>query len=225
MVTKDGPCTTPAAAMSSPNSAVKPQAAAPRPDPEVLRAEQARRRDEIQKDFQAPAMARGSSQVTVGTLADTVREMRGEVLSTNKVGHDDQGLLVEWRYSDATYLMARRLQDGIYAYRVLKITPQENKKNVASANRPTQTAAATPQPSAVVGSCDKHPTEVFPVGETFESDALSRRTDNNCPNARFHSDERIEVSFGGQRYFVQTKKLNFTGPAFYKILSIKGAER
>ncbi|NQV68848.1 MAG: hypothetical protein HQ498_02365 [Pseudohongiella sp.] len=61
--------------------------------------------------------------IVVGTLADTVLEWRGKSLSTSQVGRDDQGLLVEWRYPDAIYLMGRRLQDGIEAYRVIKITP------------------------------------------------------------------------------------------------------
>jgi len=61
--------------------------------------------------------------VVVGTLADTVLEWRGKSQSSTQVGRDDHGLLVEWRYPDATYLMGRRLQDGIEAYRVIKITP------------------------------------------------------------------------------------------------------
>jgi hypothetical protein len=61
--------------------------------------------------------------VVVGTLADTVLEWRGKSLSTTQVGRDGQGLLVEWRYPGATYLMGRRLQGGIEAYRVIKITP------------------------------------------------------------------------------------------------------
>lgn len=61
--------------------------------------------------------------VIVGTLADTVLEWRGKALSSTQVGRDDHGLLVEWRYSDATYLMGRRLQGGIEAYRVIKIKP------------------------------------------------------------------------------------------------------
>jgi hypothetical protein len=60
--------------------------------------------------------------VVVGTLADTVLEWRGKSLSTTQVGRDGHGLLVEWRYPDAIYLMGRRLQGGIEAYRVIKIT-------------------------------------------------------------------------------------------------------
>ena len=75
---------------------------------------------------------------------------------------------------------------------------------------------------ALVGECSKHPIEVFPVGERIEGDRLSRLTDSNCPNARFHSDERIEVRFHSQTLFIQTRKVTVTGPAFYEIISIKG---
>jgi hypothetical protein len=63
--------------------------------------------------------------VVVGTLADTVLEWRGKALSSTQVGRDKHGLLVEWRYPDTTYLMGRRLQGGIEAYRVIKITPRQ----------------------------------------------------------------------------------------------------
>jgi hypothetical protein len=92
-----------------------------------------------------------------------------------------------------------------------------------SAKRSTTQSTARSEP--VAGLCNKQPLEIFPVGEKFESDALSKRTDANCPNARFHADERIEVSYGGQRFFVQTKKLNFSGPAYYEIVSIRAADR
>ena len=59
--------------------------------------------------------------VTIGTLAETVLEARGKAVSARQVGRDENGLLVEWQYPDVTYLMARRLQGGIEAYRVIKI--------------------------------------------------------------------------------------------------------
>ena len=62
--------------------------------------------------------------VVVGTLGDAVLEWRGKGLSSRQVGRDEHGLLVEWEYPDATYLMGRRLQGGIDAYRVIKITPR-----------------------------------------------------------------------------------------------------
>lgn len=68
--------------------------------------------------------AKGRS-VTVGTLADTVLEVRGKASSVRQVGRDENGLLVEWQYPDVTYLMGRRLQGGIEAYRVIKIMPRQ----------------------------------------------------------------------------------------------------
>ena len=79
----------------------------------------------------APAMGQGSisspkkaPSIAVGTLADTVLKIRGKGLSSKQVGRDEHGLLVEWEYADVTYLMGRRLQGGIEAYRVIKITPR-----------------------------------------------------------------------------------------------------
>lgn len=65
------------------------------------------------------------SPVVVGTLADTVLELRGKSLSTRQVGSDRKGLLVEWEYSDSVYVMGRRLQDGIEAYQVVQIKPRK----------------------------------------------------------------------------------------------------
>jgi hypothetical protein len=62
--------------------------------------------------------------VKIGTPADTVLELRGKGISSRQVGRDENGLLVEWEYPDVTYLMGRRVQNGIEAYRVIKITPR-----------------------------------------------------------------------------------------------------
>lgn len=71
----------------------------------------------------APDNIARPSVIVIGTLADTVLELRGKSDLTRQVGNDANGLLVEWQYLDLTYLMARRLQDGIEAYRVIKIDP------------------------------------------------------------------------------------------------------
>jgi hypothetical protein len=62
--------------------------------------------------------------VKIGMPADTVLELRGKGISSRQVGSDENGLLVEWEYPDFIYLMGRRVQNGIEAYRVIKITPR-----------------------------------------------------------------------------------------------------
>lgn len=80
---------------------------------------------EITRSPQSPTSENSSPHsINVGTLADTVLASRGKASSVKQVGRDDNGLLIEWHYSDATYLMGRRLQGGIEAYRVIKITPR-----------------------------------------------------------------------------------------------------
>lgn len=96
--------------------------------------------------------------------------------------------------------------------------------NIAKPTKPQSTPSSV-APAAdsisIAGSCNKFPHEIFPVGEKIESNDLARLTDSNCPNAKFYPDERIEVSYQSKHYIVQTKKLNFTGPAYYEIQSIK----
>ena len=70
------------------------------------------------------SISNAGQPVTMGMLADTVLERRGKAISVKQVGRDENGLLVEWQYPDATYLMGRRLQGTIEAYRVIKITPR-----------------------------------------------------------------------------------------------------
>lgn len=59
--------------------------------------------------------------ISLGTPADTVLARRGKGTSSQKVGSDADGLLVEWQYPDGIYLMGRREVDGISAYRVIAI--------------------------------------------------------------------------------------------------------
>jgi hypothetical protein len=75
---------------------------------------------------QSSSTTRGKpSGVVLGMLADTVLKLRGKGQSSRQVGRDENGLLVEWEYPGATYLMGRRTQDGVEAYRVIKITPRK----------------------------------------------------------------------------------------------------
>ena len=88
-----------------------------RHEEEILRkeTESRQRKEQIEKP----------SPVVIGTLADTILELRGKAQSTRQVGRDANGLLVEWEYSDVTYLMGRLFLDGVEAYRVIKIKPRK----------------------------------------------------------------------------------------------------
>jgi hypothetical protein len=88
----------------------------------AMRAEYRRRAQPTQRP--ASAASEGKTQpVSIGTPADSVLAWRGRSRGSRRVGSDEQGLLVEWSYPDVTYLMGRRVRDGIEAYRVIKITP------------------------------------------------------------------------------------------------------
>lgn len=79
---------------------------------------------------QSPSKSRQTASTThqrivVDTPADSIIAWRGKAISVRQTGQDTQGLLVEWKYSDAVYLLGRRLRNGIEAYRVIKITAVE----------------------------------------------------------------------------------------------------
>jgi hypothetical protein len=60
--------------------------------------------------------------ITIGTSADTVLAMRGKASQITRLGSDEHGLLVAWRYPDATYVMGLRTSpEGINAYRVVEM--------------------------------------------------------------------------------------------------------
>ena len=64
-------------------------------------------------------------KIEQGTWADTVLEILGQPKEIERVGEDSDGLIVEWRYDDVIFTMARaNSNDGIYnitAYGVQKI--------------------------------------------------------------------------------------------------------
>ena len=76
---------------------------------------------------------------------------------------------------------------------------------IAQMNAKRTSPQPTVQPVSIAGVCNKQPLEIFPVGEKFESDVLSKLTDANCPNARFHSDERIEVVYGWKTFLFKLR--------------------
>jgi hypothetical protein len=75
-------------------------------------------------------------------------------------------------------------------------------------------------PIVLAGGCDAMPFEVFPVGQTFESDELSARTKARCPGATRPSDERIEVSWHGATYEVVLQKVMLERRARFKVAKV-----
>ena len=59
------------------------------------------------------------TQVGLGTPADSILKYRGRARIVRQRGSDAQGLLVEWAYPDAVYVIGRRESQGITAYRVI----------------------------------------------------------------------------------------------------------
>jgi hypothetical protein len=70
----------------------------------------------------APQTASQHRRINIGTPADSILAWRGRAIAVRQTGQDEQGLLVEWRYPNAVYLLGRRVQDGVEAYRVIKVT-------------------------------------------------------------------------------------------------------
>ena len=64
------------------------------------------------------------SVVVLGMSADEVLAKKGKASTVTKIGSDQNGLIVEWQYQDAIYLLARREKSGVEAYRIIKITPR-----------------------------------------------------------------------------------------------------
>lgn len=90
---------------------------------------------------------------------------------------------------------------------------------------PVKSSDTGASPAPIAGVCSKPPGELFPVGARFESNALVELADKECPNARYFPDEHFEVAFEAGRFSIQTKKLNFTGPAFYEIVSVHAVSK
>jgi len=63
-------------------------------------------------------------------------------------------------------------------------------------------------------------TDKLIVGKTYLGDDLLKVIDKHFPGAIFSPDESIQIISGGDTYIIQTKKLNYSGPAYYEIVSI-----
>ncbi len=94
------------------------------------------------------------SGISIGTPADTVLARRGKALDVVQVGSDQYGLNVEWRYSDGAYVMGRREQNGITAYRVIAIRAESGSQPTAAASSESSSAPAMVQARARVRSMD-----------------------------------------------------------------------
>lgn len=72
-------------------------------------------------------------------------------------------------------------------------------------------------------NCKKTPYEIFPIGETYESNVLSVLQDQNFKKVRYSPDLSFTVNCAGLEYVVQTAKVddgNPSHPAYYRVLSI-----
>jgi hypothetical protein len=70
--------------------------------------------------------------------------------------------------------------------------------------------------------CGTDPLDILRVGETVEQGTLRFIVDAHCANARYLSDERIELRYGGAPVDVETSKLEIAGETYYKIVSVGG---
>jgi hypothetical protein len=70
--------------------------------------------------------------------------------------------------------------------------------------------------------CGTDPLEILHVGEIVERSTLRFIVDAHCANARYLSDERIELRYRGGQVDVQTRKLDIGGASYYEIVSVGG---
>jgi len=71
--------------------------------------------------------------------------------------------------------------------------------------------------------CGTHPLDILRIGEILDRSSLRFIIDAHCTNARYLSDERIELRYAGGRVDVETRKLSIGGdPDYYKIVSVGG---
>jgi phytoene/squalene synthetase len=71
--------------------------------------------------------------------------------------------------------------------------------------------------------CGTDPEDILRTGETLDEGTLRIIIDAHCANARYLSDERIELRYGGAPYAVETRKLVIAGDIYYEIVSVGGA--
>jgi len=71
--------------------------------------------------------------------------------------------------------------------------------------------------------CGTDPQEILGAGDVLEQSTLRFIVDAHCANARYVSDERIELRYGGNPVEVELRKLDIGGATYYAIDSVGGA--
>lgn len=70
--------------------------------------------------------------------------------------------------------------------------------------------------------CGTDPLDFLRIGEIVEKSTLRFIVEAHCENARYVSDERLELRYGGQTVEVETRKLTVGGAPHYEIVAIGG---
>jgi len=71
--------------------------------------------------------------------------------------------------------------------------------------------------------CGTDPQEILSTRDVLEKSTLRFIVDAHCTNARYVSDERIELRFGGTPVDVELRRLDIGGATYYAIESVGGA--
>jgi hypothetical protein len=70
--------------------------------------------------------------------------------------------------------------------------------------------------------CGTDPLDILRPGELLDRSTMRFVVDAHCTNARYLSDELIELRYGGGRVDVETRKFNVAGTTHYAIVSVGG---
>jgi hypothetical protein len=68
--------------------------------------------------------------------------------------------------------------------------------------------------------CGSDPQEILGSRDILEESTLRFIVDAHCTNARYVSDERIELRYGGVPFEVEMRKLDIGGATYYAIDSV-----
>ena len=70
--------------------------------------------------------------------------------------------------------------------------------------------------------CGTDPQEILGTRDVLEKSTLRFIVDAHCANARYVSDERIELRYGGMPVDVELRRLDIGGATYYAIDSVGG---